>query len=89
MVAGLERNGFYTVAWMSIWIGHLTLYSFPGLFAFVSFAAIPGFNSVYVLWQQYGSFISGILLVLTVTGFFITAYVKFLDEGTFTKDIIL
>ena len=46
----LTANSYYQYAWTGIWIGHFALYAFPALGAGISFAALPRFTPIYVLW---------------------------------------
>ena len=50
-VDALKKNDLYWWTWLSLWLGHLILYGFPGLFWPISFAAMPLFNTVFVMWQ--------------------------------------
>ena len=46
----LTSNNYYQYAWIGIRLGHLALYAFPALGAGISFAALPRFTPIYVLW---------------------------------------
>ena len=73
--SALSTNSLYKYAWDLIYYGHLALYSFPGLLWFISFAAFPGFNSLYVQYSQYVTYLTGVFLSLTATGLFAASYV--------------
>ena len=88
-VDALKKNGLYWWSWLSLWLGHLLLYSFPGLFWPISFAAYPMFNTFYVMWAQYGTFIVGGLLNLLVMSLFFISYFIYEDEAGLDKDRIL
>ena len=47
-VDALKKNSWYEWTWIAIWLGHITIYGFPGLFWPISFAAYPMFTALYV-----------------------------------------
>ena len=85
----VTKNSLYKATWSAIWIGHLILYSLPGLLWPVSFAARPGFNTIYVMWMQYGTYYSGILLSVTVWILYVVSYFTYTDESALDQSSIL
>ena len=81
VLESLVKNSWYKWTWQTMWIGHLTLYAFPGLFWPVSFAGNRGFNSVYVMWQQYATYLIGTLLSVTVWILFAISYFTYTVEA--------
>ena len=88
-VSPLSQNEFYEWAWIVMWIGHISIYGFPGLLWPISFAAYPLFNSFYVMWQQYGTFLLGTIFNFAVIGLYVTSYIMFKEETGIEKDTIL
>ena len=80
-VDALTANSTYQMAWLFIWLGHLALYLFPAFTFPMSFAANPGLTPIYVQWQQYMTFYTGVTLSLTVSGMFAYSYLQYETES--------
>ena len=80
-VEALTANSIYQQAWLFIWLGHLALYLFPAVTFPMSFAAKRGLTSIYVQWQQYMTYYTGVTLSLTVSGMFAYSYLQYETES--------
>ena len=88
-VDALTSNSIYQMTWLAIWLGHLSLYLFPAVTFPMTFAAKRGLNTIYVLWQQYMTFLTGLLLSLTVSGMFAYSYINYETESGLDQETIL
>ena len=73
-VDALSKNSMYKLAWLAVWLGHLSLYAFPALTWPVSMTARRGFNTIFVMWQQYVTYLTGLFLSLAISGLFALSY---------------
>ena len=80
-VDALTKNSYYQMTWLAIWLGHLLLYLFPAVTFPMSMAAKRGLNTVYVMWQQYLTYLTGIFLSLTISGLFAYSYYSYETES--------
>ena len=55
----------------------------------MSFAAKRGLNTIFIMWQQYLTFLTGLLLSLTVSGLFAVSYYQYETESGLDQQTIL
>ena len=72
-----------------MWAGHWSLYLFPAIGLPISLAAYQGFNTIYIMWQQYMTFLTGLLLSLTISGLFAYSYSAYETESGLDQQTIL
>ena len=85
----IGSNSLYKVTWWLIMLGHLILYALPGLTWPISFAARPGFNFIYVMWQQYMSFWVGGSLSFVFDIMLFVSYFLVVEEKGLTATKVL
>ena len=89
-IESMSSNEYYKWAWKAIGIGHLVLYLFPGLLFPVSLTSDSiRFNTWYVMWQQYGTYLTGTSLAVVISGLFAASYFTYETDADLDESRIM